>query len=71
VTTNAPTKQATAQRPTKVEIVPNTATAPVEILVVVASCATDLVRFLVFTNVAFVMARLLTVKMNAPANLSL
>lgn len=51
----APTKQATAHRPAKVEIVPNAAKAPVEILVSVVSFATDLVWFLLFANDACVM----------------
>lgn len=55
VASKAPTKQATAHRPAKVEIVPNAAKAPVEILVSVVSFATDLVWFLLFANDACVM----------------
>lgn len=55
VVSNAPTKQATAHRPTKVEIAPNAASAPVEILVSVVACATELVRFLLFANDVCVM----------------
>lgn len=61
VASNAPTKQATAHRPTKVESVPNVARAPVEILVSVVACATDLAWFLLFANDACVMMRLLPV----------
>lgn len=55
----APTKQATAHSPTRIEIVPNTAMEPVEILEFVNSSATDLVLFLLFANDACVMMRLL------------
>lgn len=61
VAINAPRKQATAHRPVRVESVPNTANAPVEILVLAASLATDLLRFLLFANDACVMIRLLSV----------
>ncbi|MHB8150618.1 MAG: hypothetical protein ACYDIB_10685 [Desulfobulbia bacterium] len=61
VAINAPTKQATAHRPVRVESVPNTANAPVETLVFAASRATDLVRLLLFANDACVMIRLLFV----------
>ena len=59
VASNAPTKQATDHSPTMVEIVPNTARDPVEILVSVISRVTDLVLFLLFVNDACVMIRLL------------
>jgi hypothetical protein len=58
VASNAPTKQATAHKPAKAEIVPNTARAPVEILVSVVSRAADVVLFLLFASDACAMIRL-------------
>lgn len=58
----APTKQATAHMPTKVEIVPNAASAPVEIWVPAVTCATDPVRLLLFVNVACLMISLLPLR---------
>ena len=61
VVSNAPTKQATVHRPTKVESVPNVARAPIEIFEPVVACVTDLAWFLLFANDVCVMMRLLPV----------
>jgi hypothetical protein len=65
VASKAPTKQATAHRPTKVDTVPKAAKTLVDIWVSVVSCATDLVWFLLFANDACLMIRLPR-RMNIP-----